>query len=214
MYCKVNLLPSHLQREGIIDFRRLTIITGSTLFIAIVLSSYGAFLFNFYSMRNELSAARQQLEALAPMVARVEGIKKERKELEATLGEYRYILGKHIAWSALLYDLGDVTPIDLWLIDMDIKNIPEETKPQGGGAAATPAPAKVEPAAKGPQYAHAYPRPNVITFKGYSRTVPSIGVFVNNLCKLPYFKGIKLKSISDEPEGFHFEITANVKDEL
>jgi type IV pilus assembly protein PilN len=211
VYYKVNLLPPHLQREGLIDFRRLTIITGNTLLIAIVLGSYGAFLFNFYTMKNDLAASRQQLEALAPMVARVEGIKKERRDLEAKLGEYNYILKKHIAWSGLLYDLGDVTPIDLWLSDMDITNKSVEAKPQGGGAAT---PAKKEPAAKEPQYACAYPRPNVITFKGYSRTVPSIGVFVNNLYKLPYFKTINLKSISDEPDGFHFEITASVKDDL
>jgi len=211
VFYKVNLLPPHLQREGLIDFRRLTIITGTTLLIAIVLGSYGAFLFNFYTMKNDLAATRQQLEALAPMVARVEGLRKERKELEAILEEYKYILKKHIAWSSLLYDLGDVTPIDLWLVEMDIKNIPAETKPQGGGEAT---PAKKEPAAKEPQYAHAYPRPNVITFKGYSRTVSSIGVFVNNLYKLPYFKTIKLKSVSDEPDGFHFEINAYVKDEL
>ena len=212
MYYKVNLLPPHLQREGLIDFRRLTIITGTTLLIAIVLGSYGSFLFNFYTMKNDLAATRQQLEALAPMVARVEGLRKERKELEAILEEYKYILEKHIAWSTLLYDLGDVTPIDLWLVDMDLTNN-QETKPQGGGTAA-PASTPKEPAAKETRYAHAYPRPNVITFKGYSRTVPSIGVFVNNLYKLPYFKTIKLKSISDEPEGFHFEITANIKDEL
>jgi len=211
VYYKVNLLPPHLQREGLIDFRRLTIITGTTLLIAIVLGSYGAFLFNFYTMKNDLAASRQQLEALAPMVARVEGLRKERKELEAILEEYKYILEKHIAWSSLLYDLGDVTPIDLWLVDMDLANN-QETKPQVGGTAAASAPKA--PAAKEQQYAYAYPRPNVITFKGYSRTVPSIGVFVNNLYKLPYFKTIKLKSISDEPEGFHFEITANVKDEL
>lgn len=224
---KVNLLPPKLQLEGTIDFRRLAVIGGTTLFAAVILGGYGAFLLHFYSIKNDLEATKQQLASLAPLVSRVEGIKNERKGLEAALTEYHSILEKHIDWlSDLLSDLGDIMPVDLWLIDLDLYNKPVEQKAKSPDSTSqgtkakksetdAPAAAKAKSsksAGQGQEESGAFAKPNMIKFTGFSRTVPSIGVFINNLHKLPYFKEIKLNKISAEGEGFKFEISAILRD--
>ncbi len=206
---KVNLLPPQLQREGIIDFRRLILIGGSTLLLAVILGCYGIFLINYLSMKNELASNKQQLASLSPLVTRVEGIVKERKELESTLEEYNVILKNHMAWSNLLYDLGDIAPIDLWLTDIDISNKTPAAKEQNSNAKPDAAP-KTEAQ---PKEADIYSRPNTIIYKGRSQTVPSIGVFIRNLTMLPYFEEVKLVKIESDNQGVKFEISAQVKDE-
>lgn len=210
MIYKVNLLPANLQREGIIDVRRLLMAGSLTLLSAVVLGSYGIFLFDSLSMNSDLKETKQQLESLAPVIARVEAMRKERRDLEATLAEYNLITKKHAAWSDLLYDLGDIAPVDLWLVDMEILNKPDVKKPGG-----SPNPTqKNDEKGKEPDTTQSLPRPNVITFDGFSRTVPSVGMFINDLYKLPYFKEVKLNSVSDEKEGFKFKITAIVRNDL
>ncbi|MEW5818350.1 MAG: PilN domain-containing protein, partial [Spirochaetota bacterium] len=70
---------------------------------------------------------------------------------------------------------------------------------------------KTQPEAKEPA---AVPRSNTVMIRGFSRTVPSVGVFINNLCQSQYFKEIKLNKINAENEGMKFELTAVVKDEV
>lgn len=206
---KVNLLPPQLQREGIIDFRRLILVGGATLLLAVILGGYGIFLINYLSMKNELTSNKQQLASLSPLVSRVEGIVKERKELEDTLEEYNVILEKHVAWSNRLYDLGDIAPVDLWLTDIDISNQAPAAREQNSNIK----PDAVPKTDVQPNEADRYSRPNTISCKGISQTVPSIGIFIRNLTTLPYFDEVKLVKIESDNQGAKFEISAKVKDE-
>ncbi len=207
---KVNLLPPQLQREGIIDFRRLIHIGGATLLLAVIIGGYGIFLISYMSMKNELISNKQQLASLSPLVARVEGIVKERKELEAALEEYNVILEKHVVWSKRLYDLGDIAPVDLWLTDIDISSKTPAVREQNSSAKPDAAP-KADAQQK---EADMYSRPYTISCRGISQTVPSIGVFIRNLTMLPYFAEVKLVKIESDNQGAKkFEISAKVKDE-
>ena len=218
MFYKVNLLPTELQREGLIDVRRLVVISAVTLFLALTLGGYGAFLINYTLMKNDLKDTGAQLTALTPLVSRVEQIRKERTGLEAALKEYAEILQKQKAWSVMLYDLSGITPIDLWLVELEILNkaVDPNTQPPGAAAkapASNPQTKAKDPGEQEKKEPAGLPRPNTITFKGYSRTVSSIGVFINNLNYLPYFNEVKLDKISTDNEGIRFEVTATVKDE-
>lgn len=218
---RVNFLPPQIQREGIIDFRRLILIGGATLLLVLTLGGYGAFIINYYGMRNELTSTKQQLASLAPLVTRVEGIVKERKELEATLEEYNLIRKKHVAWSDLLYDLGDIAPVDLWLTEIDISRKDPAAKEQSGGTtkpaeqktaeSQQASPAKTV-AGQEQKERDTYSRPNMITYRGASQTVSSIGVFIRNLIGLPYFEEVKLVKISTDNNELKFEITAKIKE--
>jgi hypothetical protein len=63
-----------------------------------------------------------------------------------------------------------------------------------------------------------YPDPNVVTIKGMANSVTSVGIFVQNLNQLPYFKNVVIKAIgvqtlaaqgnSPQVEANTFEITA------
>jgi type IV pilus assembly protein PilN len=229
---KVNFLPPQLQREGLIDFRRLILIGGTTLFLAIILGAYGTFLINYFSMKNELASAKQQISSLAPLVARVEGMVKERNELEAAIAEFDFITNKQAAWSNtllnLLSDLPDITPIDLWLTNMDVLNKQGVSKTQNNTASADTAKNSAsQPAAQtqaktttakttgqAQNDMDIYSRSNTIIFKGCSSTVPSIGVLIKNLNFLPYFSEVKLNKISNENKEIKFEITTTIRDDI
>ncbi len=213
---KVNLLPPRLQREGAIDTRRLALIAGTALVAAAFLGGYAAFLINFFLMKGELAATRQQLASLAPVVSRAEKAKNEREQLEASLKEYHALLEKRLTWSDLLADLNNYSPVDLWLTELEI-SYKEETKagkatpaPETQSAPGAPKTAGLSaPALKAPE---GYARPNQVTLKGFSRTVPSVGVFMHNLDQLPRFREVKLRSLSAEKDGVKFEITAFLKE--
>lgn len=200
---RVNLLPPKLQREGIIDFHRLALVGGITLLLAVALGSYSTFLLNFSSLKNDLESTKQQLVSLTPLVTGVEGIINERKELEAILEEYNTILNKRITWSSdLLADLVETVPVDLWLVELNIYHKPVEQ--QAKSITAAP-----DDAAQGESS-----KPNVMTVKGFSRTVSSVGVFINKLCLLPYFYEVRLNNLNSESEGIKFELTAIIRDDI
>lgn len=200
---RVNLLPPKLQREGIIDFHRLALVGGITLLLAVALGSYSTFLLNFSSLKNDLESTKQQLVSLTPLVTGVEGIINERKELEAILEEYNTILNKRITWSSdLLADLVETVPVDLWLVELNVYHKPVEQ--QAKSITAIP-----DDAAQGESS-----KPNVMTVKGFSRTVSSVGVFINKLCLLPYFYEVRLNNLNSESEGIKFELTAIIRDDI
>jgi type IV pilus assembly protein PilN len=163
--------------------------------VAAILVGYGIFLLLFFNQKSELETTRQQLASLTPIVNRVQEIKKERKELEAALQEYTILLQKQIIWSDLFFALNNVTPDDLWLTELETAFSQEEQKsgPEGG---------KPEVLA----------RPDIMNFKGLSCSVPSIGLFMNNLSQLPYFKEVKLVKLNKENEGISFQITTLLKE--
>jgi len=210
MLYKVNMLPAKLQREGLIDVKRLVLISAATLFLALTLGGYGAFLINYTFMKNDLKDTTAQLEALAPLVSRVEQMRQERIGLEAALEEYAEILQNQKTWSVLLDDLSSIIPIDAWLVELAILRRPVETEtPPADSQNSTGSPAGQDETKTA-----GLPHPNTITLKGYSLTVSSVGVFVIILNYLPYFEEVKLNRISLDEQGYRFEITTILKDEV
>lgn len=208
---RVNLLPPRLQREGTLDVRRLVLVAGITAVAAALLVWYVAFLFNFLAAKAQLAATRQQLASLSPLVTRAEAVKKERKEAEAALKEYGAALDERRTWSDLLLDLNHITPVDLWLVEFELyyRDLGGQEK-QGAAADKGQAAGGAKEGKGAPE---AVPRPNAVVFKGYARTVPSVGVFANNLHQLPYFKEVEFKKLVAENDGLRFEINATLRDD-
>ncbi|OPZ73716.1 MAG: hypothetical protein BWY80_00859 [Firmicutes bacterium ADurb.Bin456] len=214
MLYKVNMLPVKLQREGLIDVKRLIVISVLTLFLTLTLGSYGAFLINYNLMKNDLKDTATQLDTLAPLVARVERIQRERMDLEAAMQEYEEILQNQKAWSVLLGDLSGVTPIDIWLVELAIENKPVEKKTPPTNAPSSSQSDTGNPKGQGERETAGLPHPNSIVLKGYSRMVPSVGVFVQNLNYLPYFNEVKLNRVNLDDQGYLFEIITILEDEV
>lgn len=196
---KVNLLPPRLQREGVIDVRRLILILAAILPIVLLLGCCLLFRVNYSVINNELAETRAQLAALAPALSRMEGVVRERTELEETIEECEEISRKHISWSGVLDDLGGAAPIDLWLTGLNIANKDDAVSKTAPG--------------RGQEESAVYTRPNQLEVKGVSRSLPSIGIFIRKLNELPYFEEVELVKVNAVNEGMEFEITARVKDE-
>lgn len=228
---RVNLLPLRLQREGKAGLRRLALAGGATLLLGLILGSYGVFLTALHYTENSLAETKQQLSSLAPLVARVEDTVRERKALEEALAEYHIIMKNRLTWHALLSDLSEAAPVDLWLTELEINSFEPGGPPEGTGRPASPAPEESKAArvfksktgrieAENSQAGEQEQRvtdvlsaPNMVILKGCSRSVPSVGRFIYNLDRLPYFREVKLKKITSEGGSFSFEINAPLKDD-
>lgn len=193
---KVNLLPRQLQREGLIDIRRLAVMVGAALPAAVVLGCYIIFLINFGFVKDQLAETRSQSALLAPAAARAEEIIKARAEMEGAIGEFDDIIKNRKSWSGLMNDLGSIAPADLWLTGLEISNKPSDAPPDNGQKEPDP-----------------FARSNQVSCKGIAGTLSSVGVFVRNLNGLPYFEEVKLVKVNAVSEGLEFEIMAVLKDE-
>lgn len=211
MMYRVNLLPPKLQREGVIDVRRLLVLAGATALIGGFLGSCAFFFISFLIMKSELAFTRQQIASLQPVVARVEAMKKERQDLEGAIKEYNAILEERKTWSEVISKLGSIAPADLWLTGLEISHQQSQEGKKEGEAAASKS-AGSQPS-KDKEGGGPAARPNVVVFKGVSRTLSSVGVFEHNLYQLGCFERVELKKVSAANEGFAFEMTGYLKEE-
>lgn len=236
---KMNMLPIALQRETLIDTKKLVINAGIILTAIIILGSYGLFLIRFLDAKKELTAIRSQLSELQSTVDRAEKIKRERVETEAALNDFNTLLKRQFIWSEMLNAINRSMPADIWLAGIDIhyegsvagqtgqnntqagapvdqqKNdtttASEENNSNTSGALNIAGSVKTPGDEK--QAELSMPVPNTVVFKGFSHTVPAVGVFINNLSRLSYFSDFKLKKLSEKDEGLSFEISAVLKSE-
>ncbi|HAA89358.1 MAG: Fimbrial assembly family protein [Thermoanaerobacterales bacterium 50_218] len=209
---KVNLLPPKLQREGIIDVRRLLLVAGVTVAVVSLLGAYGIFLGSFFALKEELAATKEQLRVLEPTVARAKKVINERKNLESALNEYTSIMEKKRSYYDLLFDLAMVTPVDLWLTDLEVgtqssdESSKSSDKSTGKSDKASGKTTSEESAGSSSQ------GPNTVSFKGFSRTLASIGVYMSKLYDSGHFEEIKLKKAVEEEAGIKFELVARLKE--
>lgn len=204
---KVNLLPPELQREGVIDFKRLVKVSVITVLIMFVLGGYAAFLIKSAVTRSELDSSRQELERLQVIVAKVEALKKERQRNEMVAEGLHKLISERGIWSNKLDDLNYSLPVDMWLTEFNLlkAQVPGEpskvaAKPAGQQAVAGQQPSSI-------------PKPDTLVLKGVSRSVPSIGVFIYYLNQLPYFSKVTLNEIKESDNGLmSYMITLTLKE--
>lgn len=178
---KVNFLPPHLQREGLVDTRRLLKVGGVVLLSGIVVLGYGGFLLNYLLVKSKLADMQQELQRLGSTAAQAEAIYRERLRLEGALKEYDAVLQARRNWHNILKDLGRLCPSDLWLVELE----------------AVP-PAKEKEAAE-PQGLPAYP--DKVVIKGVSRSFASIGVFERKLWESGCFQEVRLVKVGAAEGG-------------
>ncbi|WP_073164376.1 PilN domain-containing protein [Desulfofundulus australicus] len=200
---RVNLLPPKLQREGTIDVRRLFLLAGITVLLAGFVGLCVFFPLNYFLMKNELELTRQQIAELEPVVNRVQALRKERQDLEKAVAEYRTIFRERKTWSSFISGLDSITPVDLWLMGLEISHRQEPGERGEGGTAGGGA---------GSRPAGSPDRPNMVVFKGVSRTLSSVGVFEQHLHQLGVFERLELKKISAGDNGLNFEITGYLRE--
>ncbi|OPX88396.1 MAG: Fimbrial assembly protein (PilN) [Pelotomaculum sp. PtaB.Bin104] len=237
---KINLLPPELQRDISIDIKKLVKRLSVSLVVMSVLAGYGTFLYSYISTKKEISQTEKYLNELQVTVKIVEDLKKQRQGNEHTIQIFTEMIDKRLTWSYVLDDFSRNLPVDVWLERIDLSYIdpqaaagaagqtkgqpnpqsqPQQAQAQGqakaqAGAGATPGGQAPPAGQKGQPQAVSPPVPNTMTIKGYSHTVPSIGVFINNLNKMPYFTRITLNELAEDDKSlaFKFKLTAAVKE--
>lgn len=229
---KINLLPPELQRDVSIDFKTLAIRASAVVAAVGLVAMYCAFLYNIHSIKLEISQEEKYLSEIQFTVKKVEEIKNKRLANEQSVQKYRELLDNRVTWSPVLEDLNKILPTDMWLESINISHVDRQV--QGGGAiipAPQPPPvqlpgyqlqsqiqAKTAGTAQGGQGENqpvsSLPTPNTLTINGYSRTAPSVGVYLHNLGKMPYYSKVALNEMGeDEKESaYKFKITATVKE--
>jgi len=210
---KLNLLPTELQKDLSIDFKGLVRRVTITITVILLLFSYGVFLFMGYLTQKEISDTEKYLSQISATVKKVEGIKAQRVKNEESTKKFKELLSARLTRFPLLEDLSYNMPVDLWLDNLDMSYVaPAKTPANASGGAAQPQ-AQGQPAAekKAPV---APPLPNTLTIEGYSRTVPSVGIFMNNLYRMPYFSSVVLNELKTEESSGNtkFKLSAVLKE--
>lgn len=183
---------------------------GISLFLVAVIGGYAVFLFTLLMMKSDLETTKKQVLALQPVVSRVERIRNERREMEVALEEYRSLREKQLTWSHFLFELNNITPVDVWLSSLEIGA--QTDKSHSGSATQLGAGKESEASGSKSDESKLFSRPGVMMIKGYSRTVSSIGIFIRNLNQLTYFKEVVITKVASEDAGISFECKAFLKE--
>jgi type IV pilus assembly protein PilN len=226
---KVNLLPPRLQHEELVDIRRLLLTSLIAVLVLVVLGAGVSFVISDIVVHQEIASAIQQLTSLQPTVAMVQNMQNQTRLMLSTDNDYRSLLNRQMTWSGLIYDLNDIAPTDLWLVELDMTNADLSKNPEAAGNGSGSAPGSNMNAvvrSNAQNGSEPVPYPNVVTIKGMAGSVTSIGIFVQNLNRLPYFKSVVINTITSQAagsqannpqvpnsqaEGTSFEITAYLK---
>jgi len=227
---KVNLLPPELQRDISIDIRRLVKRVAIFLVVIILVLGYSIFLYSFFSTKKEIVETEKYLNELQVTVKKIEDIKEQRQKNEQSVQQFKELVEKRLTWSYVLDDLNYNLPVDVWLASIELSftdlqastetvgQAPEQPKvhvPQAQtGTRTVPGGQSLPAGQKEPLLSASPPVPNTLTVVGYSRTVPSIGIFINNLHKMPYFTKVTLNEIAEDENNavIKFKITAMTKE--
>jgi len=229
---KVNLLPPELQRDISVDIRRLVKWLTVSLVVIILVLGYGIFLYSFFSTKKEIVETEKYLSELQVTVNRIEDIKKQRQKNEQSVQKFKDLVEKRLIWSYILDDLNYNLPVDMWLASIELSftglQVSTGTVGQAQGqpnAQASQMQIQVQTGAGVVHGVQALPEgqkgiavsppvPNTLTIAGYSRSVPSIGIFINNLHKMPYFAKVTLNEIAEDKNNavIKFKITAMTRE--
>jgi Tfp pilus assembly protein PilN len=226
---RVNLLPPKLQHEELVDVRRLLLISVSIVLAFVILGTVVGFALSYITVEQELKTVDQHLAILQPTVDMVQGLQSQIEAMQSTESDYKGLLDGQVNWSTLIYKMNEIAPSDLWLTELDMSNADLSKDPAAKQVSNAGAAAPGVPGANGNTVAMSnaqspgepYPYPNVISISGMANSVTSIGIFVQSLNQLPYFKNVAIKTIgyqtlsaqggSAPVEANTFEITAYLR---
>lgn len=237
MSYKINLLPAELQSKPPVNLRRLFLLLLSIFVFAGLLASYGFFLWNYQQVSKQLGNLNQNLPRIEREVARLEGIKKQRLDLERRSDQLEALLQTRQKWPGMLTALTKVVPGDVWLTSLRLEEIREKQTPMEkkvpAGASLPMQPNVAQKSLESIQKSleRATPEesketktklegastipgvPNTLFLEGASYSVPSVGIFIYHLQQLPYFSKVALTDLHFEESKGHlvFTVVANLK---
>ncbi|MDI6631102.1 MAG: PilN domain-containing protein [Bacillota bacterium] len=208
---RVNLLPPELVFESERSQRRARPLGLLIMLGTIGCLVYTAFVFWFFLSRAQLEEKRQALAALEPQIQQVEALQNRAVMLRARTAAWQEVLAERRTHHPVLTDLQRFLPADMWLTRVEIAR-PE---PQVSGSASQQGAVENQQAQAPPP--PAFPRPTRVVIEGGTGSLASVGVYINKLCRLPYFTNVALKEVREiktagQPGATVFTIEAGLKE--
>jgi len=213
---KLNLLPVELQKDLSIDVKVLVKRVSIAATVILLLFGYGTFLFIGFLTQKKINDTERYLFQISSAVKRIEDVKAQRIKDEESTKKFKELLNSRLARSPMLEDLSYNMPADLWLENINMSYVaPEQATanaPSGAVQEQTDQPLSQRQAPVTLEVVSP-PEPNTLVLIGYSRSVQSVGIFMNNLYGMPYFSSVVLNELhTNENSGnVKFKLTAQLK---
>lgn len=208
---KVNLLPPELVLESERYQRRVRPLALLIILGTVGCLVYTAFVFWFFLSRAQLEEKRQALVALEPQIQQVEALRNRAVALQARTAAWQEVLAQRRTYHPVLADLQRFLPADMWLTRVEIaRPEPQASENASQQGAVENQQAQVPPSP-------AFPNPTRVVIEGGTGSFASVGVYINKLCRLPYFTNVALKEVQEvktagQPGATVFIIEARLRE--
>lgn len=219
----INLLPSELQKNVDKNVMRIIMLIAITVLVLALTGSYWLLQMKQYQIAGKIARIEARLNEINPLVRQIEQMQRDRLNGEKTIKAYQRIASQRVTFTPILNAVAQNMPVDMWLTDISLENRLEYAA-RGGFASPTGLFAINERLVEQKQHGNNFNSggkakdkengggkhsgqkdgeevkevspPNLMVFKGVAYTPASIGVFINNLSGLPYFRNIDLVETS------------------
>ncbi|MGQ9513020.1 PilN domain-containing protein [Thermodesulfitimonas sp.] len=198
---RVNLLPPELVATEPGAYRRSPLYNLLIFCIGGLCLLYVAFLLYLFFSQLQVQQKQKALAALEPQIRQVETLQRQSQTLKNRALVWEDILKERREYYPLLVDLQRVLPVDMWVTRVELTR----TEPQAAGG---PPAAAAQPQASGgtppaaPVRPAVPPAPNRLVIEGGTRSFSSVGVYINNLCRLPYFQKVTLREVTTAGQDY------------
>lgn len=190
---KVNLLPPELVAAEPGLHRRSPLYNLLVFCVGGLCLLYVTFLLYLFFSQLQVQQKQKALAALEPQIQQVEKLQQQSQALRDRAMVWEGILKERREYYPLLVDLQRVLPVDMWLTRIELARV----EPQApGGLPAAPAQPQASGGAPPPLQPAVPPVPNRLVIEGGTRSLSSVGVYINNLCRLPYFQKVTLREVT------------------
>lgn len=189
---KVNLLPPELVATEPGGSRRSPLYNLLIFCAGGLCLLYVVFLLYLFFSQLQVQQKQKALAAFEPQIQRVESLQRQSQLLRSRAMVWEGILKERREYYPLLVDLQRVLPVDMWLTRIELGAQPQAAS----GLPAAPAQPQAPGGTSPPLQPAVPPAPNRLVIEGGTRSLPSVGVYINNLCRLPYFQKVTLREVT------------------
>ncbi|MEW6574405.1 MAG: PilN domain-containing protein [Bacillota bacterium] len=177
---KVNLLPPELLHEPEGPSRKPVAPWSLLAAFCLLGLIYIGFALGTYFIKAQADHKQRLLAALEPKIQEVEVLQSKAARLRASLYAWQDLISSRRAYYTLINDFHLNLPVDMWLTRVEILGLEPQAQTQGA-----------------PNQPQSPPQATRVIIVGGTGSLASVGVYINRLSQLPYFKSVVLKEIKE-----------------
>lgn len=175
---KINLLPQELLADTDATTPKSPVVE-IVIFLGILAVIYVALSAYIFVCRSQINQKRMALKDLEPQIQRVEALQSKTAILKARLDVLHRTVSEQRQYYPVFKDINANLPEDMWLTRVSI-SLPEAS----------------DKSSEKLQVLNLQ-EPTQVLIEGGTNSLASVGVYVNKLAKLGYFKQVVLKEVKE-----------------